>query len=334
MKTSARPRVLRRGSKAAGFPGITPGGSAWSPPTSILPVGSPIAMSSNARFVRLNVEQRAVVVLHFYLGMALKDAAEVLAIPEGTARSRLHYALRHPARGDRGRQPSGPIRGEARMTSDDRLVALLSDWLEDQPDRAPAPLLDAVLTDLQQAPQRARWRLAFTTLPVVSSSNWPALQVLRYGIVGGIGVLAVVFALALWAGGGIGPGAPSPTPSSTPSAPAATRPWTRFRPVPTCTTTTRSPMSRSSSRSPTAGSSRTAAGMCTTPTQSPGWASPALPSTRSTRMPAPGRRVSWSTLARPSTTWSKRCSTRLAQPPLSKAHSTSPSAATPDSAWT
>ena len=45
-------------------------------------------------FRRLNVEQRAVVVLHFYLGLALKEAAEILGIPEGTARSRLHYALR------------------------------------------------------------------------------------------------------------------------------------------------------------------------------------------------------------------------------------------------
>ncbi len=45
-------------------------------------------------FHRLNVEQRAVVVLHFYLGVELKEAAEILAIPEGTARSRLHYALR------------------------------------------------------------------------------------------------------------------------------------------------------------------------------------------------------------------------------------------------
>lgn len=45
-------------------------------------------------FRRLNIEQRAVVVLHFYNGLALKDAAEILAIPEGTARSRLHYALR------------------------------------------------------------------------------------------------------------------------------------------------------------------------------------------------------------------------------------------------
>ena len=45
-------------------------------------------------FIRLNVEQRAVVVLHFYLGMGLRETAETLAIPEGTARSRLHYALR------------------------------------------------------------------------------------------------------------------------------------------------------------------------------------------------------------------------------------------------
>jgi RNA polymerase sigma-70 factor, ECF subfamily len=45
-------------------------------------------------FRRLAVEQRAVVVLHFYLGLNLKEAAEVPAIPEGTARSRLHYALR------------------------------------------------------------------------------------------------------------------------------------------------------------------------------------------------------------------------------------------------
>ena len=45
-------------------------------------------------FVRLNVEQRAVIVMHFYLGLELKEAAGVLAVPEGTARSRLHYALR------------------------------------------------------------------------------------------------------------------------------------------------------------------------------------------------------------------------------------------------
>ena len=45
-------------------------------------------------FRRLTVEQRAVVVLHFYVGLSLKEAADVMGVPEGTARSRLHYALR------------------------------------------------------------------------------------------------------------------------------------------------------------------------------------------------------------------------------------------------
>jgi RNA polymerase sigma-70 factor, ECF subfamily len=45
-------------------------------------------------FRRLPVEQRMVVVLHHYEGMPLTEVAEVLAIPVGTVRSRLHYALR------------------------------------------------------------------------------------------------------------------------------------------------------------------------------------------------------------------------------------------------
>jgi RNA polymerase sigma-70 factor, ECF subfamily len=45
-------------------------------------------------FRRLTVEQRAVVVLHFYVGLPLTEIARELGIPEGTVRSRLHYALR------------------------------------------------------------------------------------------------------------------------------------------------------------------------------------------------------------------------------------------------
>ncbi|MDP8903752.1 MAG: RNA polymerase sigma factor [Chloroflexota bacterium] len=45
-------------------------------------------------FRRLSVEQRAVVVLHFYARLPLTEVSQMLAIPEGTARSRLHYALR------------------------------------------------------------------------------------------------------------------------------------------------------------------------------------------------------------------------------------------------
>jgi RNA polymerase sigma-70 factor, ECF subfamily len=44
-------------------------------------------------FRRLDVDQRTVLVLHYYLGFSLDDAAEVLGIPPGTVRSRLHRAI-------------------------------------------------------------------------------------------------------------------------------------------------------------------------------------------------------------------------------------------------
>lgn len=45
-------------------------------------------------FRRLSPEQRAIVVLHHYLGYPLTEIAASLGIPVGTARSRLHYATR------------------------------------------------------------------------------------------------------------------------------------------------------------------------------------------------------------------------------------------------
>ncbi len=43
---------------------------------------------------RLTVDQRAVMVLHFYADLTLQQVADVLEIPVGTAKSRLHYGLR------------------------------------------------------------------------------------------------------------------------------------------------------------------------------------------------------------------------------------------------
>ena len=45
-------------------------------------------------FRRLDADQRAVLVLHYYLGLRLDEAAEVLGLPPGTVRSRLHRATR------------------------------------------------------------------------------------------------------------------------------------------------------------------------------------------------------------------------------------------------
>ena len=45
-------------------------------------------------FRRLTPEQRTVVVLHHHLGYPLTEIAATLGIPQGTARSRLHHAVR------------------------------------------------------------------------------------------------------------------------------------------------------------------------------------------------------------------------------------------------
>lgn len=45
-------------------------------------------------FRRLPLDQRAVFVLHHHVGLPLVEVAETLGIPDGTARSRLHYATR------------------------------------------------------------------------------------------------------------------------------------------------------------------------------------------------------------------------------------------------
>jgi len=45
-------------------------------------------------FRRLTPEHRAVLVLHFFVGLPVTEVAETLGIPLGTAGSRLHYAVR------------------------------------------------------------------------------------------------------------------------------------------------------------------------------------------------------------------------------------------------
>ena len=64
-------------------------------------------------FRELSPEQRAVVVLHHHFGYPLTEIASLLGIPEGTARSRLHYAVR------RVRAALDPVDRGA-MTSEER----------------------------------------------------------------------------------------------------------------------------------------------------------------------------------------------------------------------
>jgi len=75
----------------------------WTPHLRLLPSYEPAQADGSATvidrdqlergFRRLSIDHRAVVVLHHYLGLPLVEVAELLGIPAGTARSRLHYAI-------------------------------------------------------------------------------------------------------------------------------------------------------------------------------------------------------------------------------------------------
>jgi RNA polymerase sigma-70 factor (ECF subfamily) len=75
----------------------------WAATVRVLPMNGPTTPDASdalanrdeleRAFRRLTVEQRAVFVLHHYLGLPLVEIAELLEIPAGTARSRLHYAI-------------------------------------------------------------------------------------------------------------------------------------------------------------------------------------------------------------------------------------------------
>src|SRR5262245_54335443 len=77
---------------------------AWTSNVQVLPVDGPAAPDDlgsmidrdevERGFRRLPPEQRAILVLHHYLGLDSGEIGEVLDIPAGTARSRLHYAHR------------------------------------------------------------------------------------------------------------------------------------------------------------------------------------------------------------------------------------------------
>jgi RNA polymerase sigma-70 factor (ECF subfamily) len=64
-------------------------------------------------FRTLGTDQRVIMVLHFYLGLPLTEAATVLGIPAGTAKSRLHrglLAMRAALEADR--HATSPLAGE------------------------------------------------------------------------------------------------------------------------------------------------------------------------------------------------------------------------------
>jgi RNA polymerase sigma-70 factor (ECF subfamily) len=76
----------------------------WAPNLRLLPADEPTAVDGfssvvdrdqlERAFRRLSIDHRAVVVLHHYLDLPLEEVADVLGVPPGTVRSRLHHAMR------------------------------------------------------------------------------------------------------------------------------------------------------------------------------------------------------------------------------------------------
>ena len=140
-------------------------------------------------FGRLSPEHRAVVVLHHHLGYPLTEIAATLGVPVGTARSRLHYAVRQLRTvldaDDRVRRGH---RGATRMNRSDEPLfdPRIADWLEDDPYEAPQQALDVVLAAFPSITQRhaARvpWRFLDMSSPLKLAFAAAAIAV----VVGGV----------------------------------------------------------------------------------------------------------------------------------------------------
>ena len=76
----------------------------WTPNIRLLPSDEPMQADGSGAVVdrdqlergfrRLSIDHRAVVVLHHYLDLPVDRVADVLGVPAGTVRSRLHHAMR------------------------------------------------------------------------------------------------------------------------------------------------------------------------------------------------------------------------------------------------
>jgi RNA polymerase sigma-70 factor (ECF subfamily) len=76
----------------------------WAPNLRLLPAHAPAGRDElgpvvdrdqlERGFRRLSIDHRTVVVLHHYLDLPLEGVAEILGVPLGTVRSRLHHAMR------------------------------------------------------------------------------------------------------------------------------------------------------------------------------------------------------------------------------------------------
>jgi RNA polymerase sigma factor (sigma-70 family) len=105
---------------------------------------------------RLSFDHRAVIVLHHYLDLPIDEMVETLGVPVGNVRSRLRYAMRWLRAGLVDRPAIEPSAGRPTPSAVEVTRAVRS-WLRLGPAQLPDRVLDAVLDEVADRPQRGRW---------------------------------------------------------------------------------------------------------------------------------------------------------------------------------
>ena len=187
------------------------------------------ATSLSAGSPRLTPEQRAVTVMHFYVGLSLAEISETLGVLLGTIGSRLHYAkraLRAALEADeRGEEGADGMTGR---DSDRQIDQIIADWLESEPYTTPDAPVEAAIAFAYDHPRRPS--LAGTRRDVMCRPLWLSLRPV-------VVLAALVGLLALTIGGvallGARP-APTPEPSNEPGADSCTRSCKAMRSMQPC----------------------------------------------------------------------------------------------------
>ena len=110
-------------------------------------------------FRRLTPEERAILVLHHYVGYAPSEIAELLGSPPGTVRSRLHHAHRAMRAALDAEDPRLFGRRNLGMNEHTDIERVLERWFDDGPSTMPDRVVVVVADRIDRQRQRRPWRL-------------------------------------------------------------------------------------------------------------------------------------------------------------------------------
>ena len=169
----------------------------------------------------LDPDHRAVVVLHYFLGMSVPEVARAIGIPSGTAKSRLHYAVATMRAGLFDEPTAAHVRGRRRaigMTNDRRFDRDLPGLLTDLVAPSMPPYRDDIVRRTALTRQRPAWTFPERWLPVDLTTEHVSGAPIRWRPIAVAAlVLIAIVAAALFAAGSRPP-QPLPAPPFGPAA--------------------------------------------------------------------------------------------------------------------